>query len=57
MTLFLGRQQQNMTTTWQETFKRLNEKGLTLNPDKRVFDKHHLDFLGYTFGPAARNVT
>lgn len=35
-----------------QTFQRLSEKGLTLNPEKCVFDKDHLDFFGYTFGPA-----
>lgn len=34
-----------------QTFQRLHEKGLTLNPGKCVFDKEHLDFFGYTFGP------
>ena len=32
----------------EQTFQRLSEKGLTLNPSKCVFDKDHLDFFGYT---------
>ena len=36
----------------KEIFQRLSDKGLTLNPDKCVFDKENLDFFGYTFGPA-----
>ncbi|CAB3992629.1 Retrovirus-related Pol poly from transposon [Paramuricea clavata] len=36
----------------KEIFHRLSDKGLTLNPDKCVFDKENLDFFGYTFGPA-----
>ena len=33
----------------EATFQRLRENGLTLNPDKCVYDKSHLDFYGYTF--------
>ena len=36
----------------ETAFHRLSERGLTLNPEKCVFDKEHLDFFGYTFGPA-----
>jgi hypothetical protein len=36
----------------KEIFQRLSDKGLTLSPDKCVFDKENLDFFGYTFGPA-----
>ena len=36
----------------EATFQRLSEHGLTLNPEKCVFDKENLDFFGYTFGPA-----
>ena len=37
---------------FEATFQRLREHGLTLNPEKCVFDKENLDFFGYTFGPA-----
>ena len=36
----------------ETTFQRLSERGLTLSPEKCVFDKEHLDFFRYTFGPA-----
>ena len=36
----------------EATFQRLSKHGLTLNPEKCVFDKENLDFFGYTFGPA-----
>ena len=36
----------------KEIFQHQSDKGLTLNPDKCVFDKENLDFFGYTFGPA-----
>ena len=50
--LVFGKTQTEHDEALKATFQRLREKGLTLNPNKCIYDKAHLDFYGYTFSAA-----
>lgn len=50
--LLFGKTKMEHDQALQATFQRLRENGPTLNPDKCVYDKSHLDFYGDTFSAA-----
>ena len=47
--LIFARDQSTHDANLRACFQRLQEKGLTLNPAKCVYNKSNLDFFGYTF--------
>ena len=47
--LIYGRTQKEHDSNLRMCFRRLREKGLTLNSTKCVFSKSSLDFFGFTF--------
>ena len=47
--IIFGRTQEEHDQALAAVFQRLREKGLTLNGDKCVFNKHNLAFFGYVF--------
>lgn len=47
--IVFGRKQEEHDQALAATFQRLREKGLTLNGEKCIYNKHNLAFFGYVF--------